>query len=364
MEGVRRVRSAVRIGVRLSVAALALDIVRTFRRVGLRHRANVVERHSRHEIDERRPTLDHVLITLLWSTRSGQKLLTSTRWLPRLLEFVSVQGGKAMATPGSRKRIEGFIAANDIDTSELDRDLADFSNLNEFFARPLRAGARPIAEAGDAQVVVSPSDGRVRCFRSIGRGDAVAVKGHRYDVGAMLGVRVDAAEEGVTVAHGANRFRAFHDRHAPTGFSIAVCRLTMADYHRVHSPVDGSWDTTAIRNLPGEYHSTAPAAVQSAIDVFGRNRRVAMLVDTEAFGEIAVVIVGAAMIASIEITTAPGAIAKGDEIGLFQHGGSTVIAIFGADQIEFDRDLIEQSELGNETLIRMGDSLGRLKLQP
>lgn len=58
---------------------------------------------------------------------------------------------------------------------------------------------------------------------------------------------------------------------------------------------------------------------------------------------------------------------RGDELGYFAYGGSTVVAIFPPDFIKFDEDLLQHSVPervpgGNrpiETLVKVGNSLGR-----
>ena len=50
---------------------------------------------------------------------------------------------------------------------------------------------------------------------------------------------------------------------------------------------------------------------------------------------------------------------KGDEIGLFQFGGSSVIVAFEKGRIEFDEDLMKMSEQNIMVDVKMGMSMGR-----
>jgi phosphatidylserine decarboxylase len=58
---------------------------------------------------------------------------------------------------------------------------------------------------------------------------------------------------------------------------------------------------------------------------------------------------------------------RGDELGYFAYGGSTIVAIFPPGFVTFDEDLVERSAPydnagGNraiETLMKVGYSLGR-----
>ena len=49
---------------------------------------------------------------------------------------------------------------------------------------------------------------------------------------------------------------------------------------------------------------------------------------------------------------------KGQELGWFQYGGSTVITVFRRGAIRYDEDLLRSSARAVETLVKMGTSLG------
>jgi phosphatidylserine decarboxylase len=85
------------------------------------------------------------------------------------------------------------------------------------------------------------------------------------------------------------------------------------------------------------------------------------VVDTAVFGEVAVVIIGAVRVGSIELTAATGTVAKGAEMGLFRYGGSTVVVVFRRGTIEFDAELLANSSRGLETLVQAGSMLGRAR---
>ncbi|KAG8775981.1 hypothetical protein FRC12_001159 [Ceratobasidium sp. 428] len=52
-------------------------------------------------------------------------------------------------------------------------------------------------------------------------------------------------------------------------------------------------------------------------------------------------------------------VAKGEDIGWFQYGGSTVIAVFPGERIKWDDDLVAASEQGTEVLVRVGEKIGQ-----
>ena len=73
-------------------------------------------------------------------------------------------------------------------------------------------------------------------------------------------------------------------------------------YHRVHSPVDGR--VVAWRYVPGRLFPVNGAGVRSVPGLFTRNERVAVFLDTEAHGPVAVVLVGAANVGRMSLAFA------------------------------------------------------------
>jgi phosphatidylserine decarboxylase len=69
--------------------------------------------------------------------------------------------------------------------------------------------------------------------------------------------------------------------------------------------------------------------------------------------------VGATSVGSIIQTFSPGRrINKGDEKGFFKFGGSTVLLFFKKDKVIIDRDIIEQTNIGFETRVAAGETIG------
>jgi phosphatidylserine decarboxylase len=52
-------------------------------------------------------------------------------------------------------------------------------------------------------------------------------------------------------------------------------------------------------------------------------------------------------------------IKKGDELGYFQFGGSSIIVAFSPGRIEFDQDLLDLSRERIQVSVEVGMSLGR-----
>jgi phosphatidylserine decarboxylase len=75
------------------------------------------------------------------------------------------------------------------------------------------------------------------------------------------------------------------------------------------------------------------------------------------------VAVGALLVGSIEFTVTEGdKVQKGQELGYFAYGGSTVIVLFPEDMgVEFDEDMSNWSKNGLETILQVGQGVATSK---
>ncbi|WP_031368458.1 phosphatidylserine decarboxylase, partial [Clostridium botulinum] len=90
-----------------------------------------------------------------------------------------------------------------------------------------------------------------------------------------------------------------------------------------------------------------------------KNKREYAIFHSENFGDVIFMEVGATCVGSIIQTYKPNTkIFKGDEKGYFKFGGSTVILFFKENTIKIDNDILNQSKLGYETSVVMGESIG------
>ncbi len=207
--------------------------------------------------------------------------------------------------------------------------------FNQFFARQLNAGLRPVEHPTDNRVVTSPADCSFRgCFDVDAESNipATTVKGtHRYgNITQLLeGSRYADAFAGGTFVH---------------------YMLPPSAYHRYHLPVAGrveeSFVVTGRVYVQVDLEDGSLVARDSARTgyEFSQTRGVVTL-DTAASGQgdlgvVAVVPVGMSHVASVTLSTVVGThAAKGEEFGYFQFGGSDIIVLFqeGVDpQVDSD----------------------------
>lgn len=241
--------------------------------------------------------------------------------------------------------IRAYARAYGADLTEAALPVEAYPSFNAFFTRRLREGARPIA--GGEGVVVSPSDSRLSTIGPVPPdGRLEQVKGSTYSVAALLGSAEDAApfRRGVQ----------------------ATLYLSPAMYHRVHSPVDGR--VCAWRHVPGRLFPVNAAGVRLLPGLFTRNERVAVFLDTDAQGPVAVVLVGAANVGRMSLTFAdlvtntgrgcpgrsvppkPVVLCRGDDLGAFNLGSTIVLLVA-------DPALAPAASAGE--VVRMGQALWR-----
>ena len=239
----------------------------------------------------------------------------------------------------SRRKIKPFASILAIDLSELSRPLDAFASLNDFIIRDIDLAKRPIDR--DPAVCVAPVDGRVLVYPGFAPEQCFTIKRAKFSLAGLLGDDKLA--------------RAF------SGGSLLVSRLYLSDYHHFHFPDDGV--AGAAVSIAGRYFAVSPYSQHKLVPFYSENHRMVTLLNSDHFGQIAMVEVGAFTIGSIQQCYQAGArVRKGDHKGFFQLGGSIVVVIFGKDAISFDTDLCHNSLRGIETYVRLGESVGRARL--
>lgn len=229
------------------------------------------------------------------------------------------------------RAIAEFAQRYQVNVAEAEKSLDQYSSLDDFFCRKLKPGARSIADNSDA--LVSPADGRVLVYPHL-QGQTLTVKQQQVSVADLLG-SATAAEE-------------------VNGGAAAVVRLAPKDYHRFHFPVAGQ--AGKARLLPGRLESVHPIALDAGAPSFA-NKRTVTRIETERFGPVYMVDVGALTVGTLVQTYRPGAVSKGQEKGYFRFGGSTVVVLWGRNGPRFDQDLIENSQAQMETLVKYGTQI-------
>jgi phosphatidylserine decarboxylase len=215
-----------------------------------------------------------------------------------------------------------------------------FKSWNDFFIRRFKPGKRPVADPGDARVIVSACEsGPFSIQTGIKSRDTFWIKGQPYSLQHMLdGHHVDDFVGGTV-------YQAF---------------LSALNYHRWHSPIDGVVKETY--SIEGTYYAEAAS---EGFDPAGPNNSQGYIAHTAAralifiesdrpeLGLVCAVMIGMAEVSSNIITVSAGQkVKKGDQIGYFQYGGSTHCLIFKEGAIaEFALQAIPQGPYGTKSSI-------------
>ena len=245
-------------------------------------------------------------VKFLYSTVAGRlllKLLTKP--------VVSKVGGLFLDSPLSRLLIPGFIKKNKISLKGIEVPKKGFYSFNEFFKR------RKITTNFDKNInhFINPCDGYLSVVE-LDMDSVFKIKKTRYDLVGLLKNRVLAEEfEG--------------------GYAL-IYRLTPKHYHRYAFLDDGL--ILESKRIEGILHCVRPIAL-ARYPVFIENTREYTVIDTDNFGKVIQMEVGAIMVGKISNHKLSGRIARGLEKGCFEFGGSTIIVFVKKDEIILNEDI-------------------------
>eukprot|EP00210_Caulerpa_lentillifera_P007609 g7267.t1 len=200
-----------------------------------------------------------------------------------------------------------------------------FLTFNQFFARHVRPGRRPIDGITDPRVIVSPTDSTFVGSWDISEDSAI----HLEKVLHLKGLKWSIAELLQNSPY----------KDAFKGGIFSHSFLNVNDYHRFHSPVEGR--VLEARLIKGQVNCGVEIVQQvkgvrkinilEAVDETGFQfvqMRGLMIIDSP-IGLVACLPVGMSLISSIIFTAEEGVnLRKGEEIGYFQAGGSDFVLVF------------------------------------
>ncbi|MCM3611325.1 phosphatidylserine decarboxylase [Planococcus sp. MERTA32b] len=227
---------------------------------------------------------------------------------------------------GSRALIPNYVRTYKITLDDIEGDIESFPTLHDFFIRKLRPGSRPQAGAG----LISPVDGKVEIAGKIHADSRFIVKGQEYSLAELLG-----SEE-------------LAERYANGDY--AVLYLSPANYHRIHSPVDGSVRRQFVLGKKS-YPVNQSGLLYGKSPISGNYRLITEL--ETAAGNVLMVKVGAMFVNSIELTNTSDSWKKGGEVGYFSFG-STVVLFFEPDCFRFTDNIMAGEP------IKVGEALANM----
>jgi len=257
-------------------------------------------------------------------------------------KFLSKFYGSIQNRVLTQLKVPKFVDSFNIDLSEYEpgsvkteNQKMSYKSFNEFFIRKFKINKRSFVE--NKNILPAFSEARYFGYKTIDEKTTIPVKGEFLRADALLG-DLDKAKPFM-------------------GGPLLIARLCPVDYHRYHYPDTGK--TIDSYPVEGSLHSVNPLALKHKPDIFIANERRVAILETENFGKLAYIEVGAIMVGKIVQSHDESiTFTRGDEKGYFLFGGSTVIVIGEKGKWLPSSDIVESTNNGIETYIKLGDAVG------
>lgn len=238
---------------------------------------------------------------------------------------------KFINTTYSKKLIPRFIKKYNINMEQFIVPPGGFRTFNDFFIRRLNQDKIKINR--NSNCIVSPANSYLTAIQSLPEKVKFSVKKRSYLSLIKLLCRKSLAEK---YAKG----------------SFLIFRLAPYHYHRYHFPCN-CIPLKAYR-VHGKYESVSPSVYASGSIPLQENERQVAILRTDKFGDVACIIVGAMLVGKIFNTYVPERrYKKGDEMGYFEYGASTVVLIFEEGKIK----ILEKFLSSQEVSVKMGERI-------
>lgn len=231
----------------------------------------------------------------------------------------------------SKAMINPFIQKNELQMDEYEPMV--YRSFNHFFMREIKPEARVLSQ--EKTVLSAPCDGKVTVY-PISADQTFKIKRSEYALSELLDSTSLAQEW--------------------QGGCAVIFRLTPDDYHHYYYIDEGT--ILAQQEIAGVFHTVQPIAVHNE-PVFSRNAREVTIIETNHFGKIAQIEVGALMVGKIKNLKKSGGCQRFEKKGWFEFGGSTVILLFQENQVTIDPDIWSNTENNLETIVKFGQIVGK-----
>ena len=272
-----------------------------------------------------RPARDSAMLNFLYRCTAGRLVLRvfSSRMLSKFV-------GLFLDSPFSKGLVKPFVKHYGISLE--DCETKEFRCFNDCFSRKMRKDRRPVDRTPEA--LIAPCDGLLSAYR-IKQDLVIPVKQSRFSLQSLLaGDKVCREFEGGT---------------------CLVFRLCVNHYHR-YCYVDRGMKGEN-RFIEGRLHTVRPIALET-FPVFVENCREYTVIDTENFGRIVQMEVGAMLVGKILNYHGMQEVRRGQEKGRFLYGGSTVIVLLRKGVVNLPSGLFKVTAAGLEVPVKLGEKIG------
>lgn len=228
--------------------------------------------------------------------------------------------GKFLDTPSSAASIGTFLNDPAYHIDDYYVSPSGWLTYNQFFARQVKPGKRPIDGENDKTIVVSPADAVFHGQWNIDDQNEITLKGIKSSISELL-----------SNSQYADRFKGGVYTHS---------FLNVNDYHRFHTPVSGT--VLEAKDIPGKLALSVYKKNDGTLDVtdgddYQFTQARGLIILDSPVGLVAVLPIGMAQVSSVNITVDVGAkLRKGEEFGFFQFGGSDIVTIYEANSVKLN----------------------------
>ena len=264
-------------------------------------------------------------LRMLYKTVSGRVVL---KVLTR--PMVSKVTGRVL-----NSRVSAFVAKRALKKRRIELSTLEknkFRSYNDFFTRKLKDGVRIVDM--QPKSLISPCDSKLSVY-DIDESNSFVIKDTPYTVKDLL--------------NGDQVYKEF------VGGKCLVFRLAVDDYHRYCYFDNGTKGKNVF--VKGVLHTVHPIVV-GEYNIYKRNSREYTVMETENFGKVVQVEVGALMVGRIKNLHEEHKFSRGEEKGMFEFGGSTIVLLFKKDTIALDEDIVRNSFNNVETIVKYGEKIG------
>lgn len=265
-------------------------------------------------------------LNFLYNTFLGRillRLVFASRWFSKIQAMYQ-------KSRFSKFKIRQFIKKYNVDMSLYD-EIDSFNSFADFFKRK-----RNIENKSLDKDLVSIADSKITIVK-LDSNCILKIKNSVYDLKSLL-----------------------QDKKLAEEYKNGICiiyRLAMDNYHRYMYLDSG----TSIRyqKIKGKLHTIRP--ISSKYNVYCTNSREYELLNTDNFGQVVQVEIGAMLVGKI-CNYRKDKFNKLDEKGFFNFGGSTIVQLFKKDSIVIDEDILEKNNKDIEVEVEIGMKIGERKI--
>ena len=277
----------------------------------------ICDRNTKQSISEKQ--YGEKRLNFLYNTFLGRAILKVVA-----MPFFSKINAIYNNTKFSKVKINKFIQKYNINLS--DSEKRNYKSFNDFFTRK-----KEVTINENPFNFIAPADSKLTVYK-IENDLKIQVKNIIYTLPELLDDEKDVKK--------------YLNGHC------LIFRLSLDDYHR-YCFVDNGY-VEKQRIIKGKLHTVS--SISKEYKIYSKNSRVCNYLNTENFGEIIAIEVGALLVGKINNHDIKK-FRKGEEKGYFELGGSTIVMLV-QDNIKFDDDIIENSLKQIETKVAYGEKIG------